>query len=703
MCPRDHEFVPSGQLWRVSKRALSTTTMRGRAKLWHSNVRVLGRNTLLFRLPRFLFLVSLLSKSISLPCIKQGYLALSPFFCSNLTSIHGVFSTIFLFFVKRTVRIRGKDANGLGGNPTDPQLIESICFTRTLDEWLIQKHQQHVVEYKDLGVEPRSMYFGSRHGSFRIYPARQSETCGDYDPTTRPWYVAGSSGPKSVVLILDTSGSMQTAGRMTLLKQAAKRIVSTLTISDRVLIVPFSNTANPITDPQGFMYRATDENKDLLAKIIDQLQAGGSTNFHSAFSQAFAALELSRQEEETANCNTAILFLTGRFQHRSYAGDFRDASHNFPPFSIPLLMCVDGENTDGPGVDEVSALVEERLSYFSEKMGRPPLLFTYSVSEESQVHVFPKQLACQVEFGLWSKIVDDADIVDSLSSYYQLFALGLGTERNRNFASWVQPYRFFTGNTMGTTISAPVYDRSQPVPLFLGVVGIDVPIAALDAALATDTTDSAEVRAESIKRIVDSSQANCPVELGLTQCELEEYRLLSAPDQEALCRIENCTGVQKVQEEACPTVSDYPQQVFVSSATVRATENPDYIEQVCCNTADHQENRELATLETCTVAAPTKKTDQGEGDSAKSNVGMIVGIVVGCVGFGLLVAAFIILRKRKTEEHHNTETGRPISHATVMVPPPPAWNPKYSESPAVKIATAPVAIVLPDEGSQNEE
>ena len=47
------------------------------------------------------------------------------------------------------------------------------------------------------------MYFGSQNGIFRIYPARQSEECGVYDPRVRPWFVAGSSGPKNVVLILD--------------------------------------------------------------------------------------------------------------------------------------------------------------------------------------------------------------------------------------------------------------------------------------------------------------------------------------------------------------------------------------------------------------------------------------------------------------------------------------------------------------------
>ena len=36
----------------------------------------------------------------------------------------------------------------------------------------------------------------------------------NYDPRVRPWYVAASTGPKDVVLILDTSGSMGNHGRI---------------------------------------------------------------------------------------------------------------------------------------------------------------------------------------------------------------------------------------------------------------------------------------------------------------------------------------------------------------------------------------------------------------------------------------------------------------------------------------------------------
>ena len=154
------------------------------------------------------------------------------------------------------------------------------------------------------------MYFGSQNGIFRIYPARQSEECGVYDPRVRPWFVAGSSGPKNVVLILDVSGSMMNGNRFSLMKQAARRIISTLTVSDRILIVPFSSTAEPITE-NGFMFKATKDNKEILENRVENLEAVGSTNFHDAFLKAFDVLDASVTEEITAACNTAILFLTG--------------------------------------------------------------------------------------------------------------------------------------------------------------------------------------------------------------------------------------------------------------------------------------------------------------------------------------------------------------------------------------------------------
>lgn len=54
----------------------------------------------------------------------------------------------------------------------------------------------------------RWQYFGSIHGVARFYPGREWDTnfagfYKDYDPRTRPWYIAATSGPKDVVIVMD--------------------------------------------------------------------------------------------------------------------------------------------------------------------------------------------------------------------------------------------------------------------------------------------------------------------------------------------------------------------------------------------------------------------------------------------------------------------------------------------------------------------
>ena len=56
-------------------------------------------------------------------------------------------------------------------------------------------------------------FFGSSTGFTRVYPGRpwQRNVIGfreDFDPRFRPWFVGATSGPKDVVIIVDTSRSM---------------------------------------------------------------------------------------------------------------------------------------------------------------------------------------------------------------------------------------------------------------------------------------------------------------------------------------------------------------------------------------------------------------------------------------------------------------------------------------------------------------
>ena len=377
------------------------------------------------------------------------------------------------------------------------------------------------------------MLFGSQEGMFRIFPGRQWEKCGTFDPRLRPWYIAASSGPKNIILVLDTSGSMSGA-RIDLLKEAAILVIETLTVGDRVAIVPFSTTARVIGDPDGRMLAATKDNRDSLVNAINDLKAEGDTNFYEALQMAFDTLDKTVGAELHVACNSAILFLT-------------DGIMTTPKY-------ITEEN--------VIDLVETRINATMQLIGKPIMFFTYSISENDEVHAFPKKLACSTELGVWSKISDPTKIVQSLTSYYRLFSLGLGSSKD-DFVAWVEPYQFASGGVTGTTVSAPVYDRSQSPPLFVGVVGMDFPLIAAYKALGVETGDPAV-----LDQIVLASTAKCPT-LNLTLCELESFRRQSSTGNESLCSVGNCTADDFVQVEPmkCESVSDYPSNLWQNTNT----------------------------------------------------------------------------------------------------------------------------------------
>jgi len=107
-------------------------------------------------------------------------------------------STLYSFSTT-SVALPRESARGPDRNPTDPQVIETICFTKGLDDYFEQKRAQDEAFWDELGFQPNFMYFGSHNGgAFRLSPATHYSSCNTFDPRLRPWYVAASSGPKNI-------------------------------------------------------------------------------------------------------------------------------------------------------------------------------------------------------------------------------------------------------------------------------------------------------------------------------------------------------------------------------------------------------------------------------------------------------------------------------------------------------------------------
>jgi hypothetical protein len=328
------------------------------------------------------------------------------------------------------------------------------------------------------------------------------------------------------------------------MKAAAKRVIDTLTPSDRVAVVFFDQEVNALADQGQYLLPATTENKKLLKNLIDQEVKGDGTNMYEGLRKAFDILEKSRDTGVAGNCNSAILFISDGI--------------------------VKPSDTDGP--DVLKAMVEERINNATAVSGNPLKLFTYSVSngqeteESTGNRPFLAELACLVD-GFWAPIQSDEKIVEALSGFNAVYADGLGSAENSQRTAWTEPYEFWNGE-IGVTVSAAVYDRSVTPARFIGVVGIDILKKALNDAFADAN--------EAILRLAARSLESCP-RFTATQCELEAIRYATGG---SLCMAasECWQNIQQAALPLCPAASMHPTNLNANNIM----EGRPYQERGCC-------------------------------------------------------------------------------------------------------------------------
>jgi len=526
-------------------------------------------------------------------------------------------------------------------NPLDDEVKETVCYTRHLEEWLVSKNADNEAT-QVYGDRLPQMYFGGHNGAFRIFPARHSEQCGSYDTRERPWYVAASSGPKDVVLVLDTSGSMAMNSRLALAKTAAKDVIDALTIGDHFGVVEFNTYASTLNSG-GRLLQATVENKNTMKAAVDRLSDGGATNFYAAFEEAFDLIDTSTAYEYTSNCHTAILFLT------------------------------DGEMTAGGTESQVYNLINQRNA------AHDATVFTYSLGSGAD-DVVPKAIACETG-GIWAGIPDGDDLSSYMTGYYKLLAMGLGDGANEGFTAWVEPYAFSTGGGMGTTVSAPVYDRSASPPMFIGVAGIDFTVSFMQE-VAGDSYEAV------LGALVTQSTARCP-DFTINECELQALRKLSG-GTEAMCSGE-CTATTEIEPTACLGSSDYPSRFWANLDE----QGKSYTDRVCCDKGSGP------------PAAPSGEcTDKKKGGLSTAAVWAIaVCMVILVVGIPLGVGFY--RHKKSAAPQNQAPAARapppmPMAVAEpIIVPPPPPGHVSGAQAAAMAQGEviAPSAPPAPTRGS----
>ena len=193
---------------------------------------------------------------------------------------------------------------------------------------------------------------------------------------TPPRYAAAASGPKDVVLVIDTSGSM--AGDLNnMAKQAANMVIDTLTAVDYVTIVKYSSGAQAYSST---LVEATDANKALLKAWIDaEIGASGTTNFRAGFEKAWEVVDATNA---SSNCNRIMLFLSDGSPSNSW------------------------RNSDALWVMTKAASYD------------PPMhVLTYGLGEDANADVL-KDIACRGNGIYYS--VTESTIANTMASYFQV-------------------------------------------------------------------------------------------------------------------------------------------------------------------------------------------------------------------------------------------------------------------------------------------
>ena len=104
-----------------------------------------------------------------------------------------------------------------------------------------------------------------------------------------------SNGPKNVIFILDTSGSMRQNNRLDLLKSAATQLVDSLTTADYMGIIQFNSDAKTFNN-LNFLAPAAKSFRDVAKKYINEFEPVGRTNYEAAFKLAFKMADTSYKE-----------------------------------------------------------------------------------------------------------------------------------------------------------------------------------------------------------------------------------------------------------------------------------------------------------------------------------------------------------------------------------------------------------------------
>ena len=250
-------------------------------------------------------------------------------------------------------------------------------------------------------------YYASQDaGSYVQWPG--TDWCpSDFDPRFRDWYAAAASGPKDVVLVLDTSGSMMVGGAEQMARDAAKAVLDTLTDADYVAVIGFSTSAFSYSSQ---LEQATAARRASMKSWIDSyIGASGSTDYVKAFQKTWALLE---ESPGSSNCNRVVLFMTDGVPNYWLDTDYDQTRATASSFGARIFTYGLGSasRAELAGLEPADASLPNRTKPSSPR----------STARGLDMSIL-KQLACENN-GIAYTVTDSAALANTMASFYKVLS-----------------------------------------------------------------------------------------------------------------------------------------------------------------------------------------------------------------------------------------------------------------------------------------
>ncbi|ESP00317.1 hypothetical protein LOTGIDRAFT_238600 [Lottia gigantea] len=346
----------------------------------------------------------------------------------------------------------------------DIQILNGLRWSASLDEIFEKNYEED--------EEILWQYFGSQSGFMRTFPASRWIKHGDvdlYDVRRQSWYTQGSSSPKDMMILVDTSGS--THGQaLQLMKVAVKSILDTLGENDFVNIASFSQEASFVSDcfNHTSFVQANYRNKKKLARDVDGLVAYGMANFKVGLRFAFEQFQLFERNNTNgmgATCNKVIMLLTD--------GGTDNAEDIFKEYNWPKNKSLKAEvrvftYAVGPTANPTNAIrwmACANRGYFSQIPAMGAI--------RARVQGYTKYLATSFQY---ADVREHSTVITRDIREYIPVLSRPQVLKNVKQCKWGNIYADHLGLGMMTTVTLPVYNKSEGSSnqTILGVMGIDV-------------------------------------------------------------------------------------------------------------------------------------------------------------------------------------------------------------------------------------